>query len=101
MACIKSKTREMKITAENQSAELREKRQLAGDSSKFFYERIDVCRRCDWLYKTVMKFYCMILMRRFGRTLWPDATADVAKRAKEKEGFCPLHLWSQSNLNIF
>ena len=98
MACIKSKIREMKITAENQSAESREKRQLAGDNGKLFYERINVCRRCDRVFKTAMKFFCIILIRRFGRTLWADENADMAKRAKEKEGFCPLHLWPQKTV---
>lgn len=64
-----------------------------GKKYEFADDRIRKCQKCNDNFWIGKRLFCLLRLRRFGRTLWPDPNAYVPALAAKKENECLRGNW--------
>lgn len=66
---------------------------VVGKKYEFTDGRIRACRKCDDNFWIGRNLFCLLRLRRFGRTLWADPNAFVPTFAADKKNECLKDRW--------
>lgn len=87
MTCYGKTTKKGKHIAKNHT------NVVQGEKYEFIDGRIRKCQKCSdnfWIRKNL---FCLLRLRRAGRTLWPDPNAFVPALAAKEENKCLKGVW--------
>lgn len=67
---------------------------------EFTDSRVRICQQCEKNFWIGRNLFCLMFLRRVGRTLWPDPEAFIPARARVEDEHCPLKKWQQENCDL-
>jgi len=66
---------------------------VRGKKYEFTDDRVRACQKCSDSFWIGRRLFCLLRLRRFGRTLWPDPNAYVPALAADKKNECLKDEW--------